>query len=92
MLNPEFIGWVATSLSMVIDIPQIYKIIKTKEVRSISLLMVILKIITLASWLIYGVLISDIIIVCANIIAVLTAFLVGVLYWKYSGEKNENQS
>ena len=68
-MEPDTItGIVASILTATASIPQLIKIIRNKEAKDISLLMVTVLILGLATWIVYGILKEDIIIIVANAI------------------------
>ncbi len=66
-MNPTTIGLVAGTLTSVAAIPQVLKTYKTRHVRDISILQPLLLAFGVALWMIYGILISDLPLIVANI-------------------------
>jgi MtN3 and saliva related transmembrane protein len=69
----EIIGSVAGFLTTVAFVPQAWRIFKTKETRSISLVMFIVFVTGLTCWILYGLLINQLPVVIPNIITLLLA-------------------
>lgn len=66
-MNPTVIGLVAGTLTSLATIPQVVKTMKTRHVRDISIWQPLLISIGVALWMIYGILISDLPLIMANI-------------------------
>ena len=66
MDSNELVGFVAAILTTVSFYPQAFKIIKTKDTQSISLLMYSIINLGIALWLVYGILQHDKPIIYAN--------------------------
>lgn len=62
----EIIGFVATTLTTACSLPQLIKIIKTRDSKSVSFLMYFMMTIGYALWIIYGVYSSSIQIILGN--------------------------
>jgi MtN3 and saliva related transmembrane protein len=82
----EIIGYMAASLTTLSFLPQAIKVIKTRDTKSISLIMYILFSIGVALWLLYGILLHNLPILIAN--AVTLALALVILYFKLS-ERND---
>ena len=76
-------GIVASILTATASIPQLIKIIRNKEAKDISLLMVTVLILGLATWIVYGILKEDVIIIVANAIPCVVNILIGVMKLHY---------
>ena len=87
-LNTDtIVGLIASILSASSMLPQLVKIIKEKNADSISLGMIILIICGLSTWVYYGVLKSDWIIIGSNAFAVLINILMVIFSLKYKKKK-----
>ena len=62
----EVIGTVAAIGGAFVALPQVLKVVKTKQTRDLSLGMWIASVLTVTSWLIYGILIWNYQIMLAN--------------------------
>lgn len=62
----EIIGFIAATLTTLSFYPQAYKIIKTRDTASISLVMYSIINVGLILWLVYGLMIGDMPIILAN--------------------------
>jgi MtN3 and saliva related transmembrane protein len=71
----EIIGYLAATVGTVLMLPQVIKMIKTKHVKDISLLMTVVYLINCALWDVYGLLLSAIPLIVCNTIA----FLIGIV-------------
>ena len=70
-MNPTTIGLVAGTLTSVAAIPQLIKTIKSRNVRDISIWQPLLLAFGVALWMFYGILISDVPLIVANIVPLL---------------------
>lgn len=70
------IGTIAAILTTSAMFPQAFKIIKTRDVRSISLWMYIANTIGICFWLAFGLMIDEKPIIYANLIAVIPASVI----------------
>lgn len=79
----EMIGYLAGALGLACAIPQLVQVLRTKLVRDLSLTMLYLIIACMITWVVYGMMISNmVIIVCDGILVVLWSYVL-VLYYKY---------
>ena len=77
----ELLGFTAGTLSAVMFLPQVIRTWKLKSAKELSLLMISLVTSSVILWVIYGILISNIVIIYTNsIVLVLSLFL---LYFKF---------
>lgn len=72
----SIIGILAGSLTTLAYFPQAYKIIRTKDTRSISLLMYIILITGISLWVVYGVVKNDIPVIFANTVTLVPAVVI----------------
>lgn len=70
MLNPEYIGFFAATLTTSAFLPQAYKIWKSKTADGLSLTMYTIMGLGTMSWLIYGILIHSPSVIVANAISI----------------------
>ncbi len=70
-MNIEFFGYLAAFLTTIAFLPQLIKILKTKKADDVSLLTLIVFICGVVSWIIYGIKISSLPILIANIITLI---------------------
>jgi len=84
----EFFGFSAALLTTIAFLPQLYKTWKTKSADDVSLIMLILFIIGLICWIIYGLKINSIPILVANIFTLVFNFLILILKTTYKQAKN----
>ncbi|GBF49009.1 sugar efflux transporter for intercellular exchange [Leptospira ryugenii] len=89
-LNMELlIGYIAAILTTLSYLPQVLRVILTKQTRDISRNMYLLQGLGVFLWLCYGVLLTNLPIILAN--AVTLGFVLTILYYKISEEK-ENET
>lgn len=77
------IGYLAAFLTTISFLPQVIQIVKTKDTKSISLLMYLMFIGGISLWLIYGFSIGDIPVIVANGTTLCLAFIVLIYKLKY---------
>jgi MtN3 and saliva related transmembrane protein len=75
----KVIGFVAASLTTFAFFPQAIKVIRTRDTKSISLVMYIVVTVGLMLWLIYGILLNDLPLILANFITLIPAITILVL-------------
>ncbi len=66
-MTPTTIGLIAGTLTSIASIPQVIKTLKTRHVRDISIWQPLLLAFGVALWMFYGILISDLPLILANI-------------------------
>ncbi len=76
-------GWIATCLSMIYKLPQIYKLYKTRNSDSISLKAYIIQTFSYFFYIIHGVYNSDYPIIVMGISSVIQCFIIIFLWHKY---------
>jgi MtN3 and saliva related transmembrane protein len=81
MINPDIIGSIAATLTTVAFIPQAISVVKTKCTEGISFTMYLMFTVGVLLWLVYGVMISSMPIIIANIITFILACI--ILWYKY---------
>ena len=75
-MNIEIFGYIAAILTTAAFLPQLIKTLKTKKADDVSLITLIMFIIGVLCWIIYGYKISSIPILIANLITLLLNFLI----------------
>ena len=83
----DLFGFLAALLTTIAFLPQLYKTWKTKSADDVSLIMLILFIIGLFCWIIYGLKINSIPILVANIITFIFNFSILILKITYRERK-----
>lgn len=73
---PTIIATLAGSLTTIAFVPQVLKVIKTKQTRDISLAMFLVFALGVMSWLVYGILIDSLPIIIANAITFSLAMII----------------
>lgn len=71
-----FIGSIAATLTTVCFIPQALSVIRTKDTRSLSLWMYSLFTAGVSFWLLYGILLSNMPIIIANIVTLALSIII----------------
>ena len=85
----QLVGILAISLAATMDIPQIIKMLTTKDVSGISLIMLIMKTVMIGIWLGYGALIDDKFLMIANSVCFIDGLWMLFLWNKYKIKKVE---
>jgi MtN3 and saliva related transmembrane protein len=81
-----FIGFMATAFSVASTLPQIKKALRTKDTDDVSIRFLVVLIVGLFLWAIYGIGRTDIVIIIGNSIGVSLNIWMLVLKVKYSRE------
>ena len=89
---PEFYGFIAALLTTIAFLPQLYKTWNTKSAEDVSLITLILFIIGLICWIVYGIKINSTPILVANIVTFIFNFSILILKLIYSKSKKDIQS
>ncbi|XDD55704.1 SemiSWEET transporter [Leptospira sp. WS4.C2] len=81
----NLIGYIAAFLTTVSFLPQVLRVVMTKQTRDISRNMYIMFFLGVLLWFVYGVLKSDFPIILANIVTIF--FVSIILFYKLKEEK-----
>ena len=83
-MNVEIFGYLAAILTTAAFLPQLIKTIKTKKADDVSLTTLVMFIIGVVSWIIYGYVISSYPLLIANVITLVLNLLILIskLYFK----------
>jgi MtN3 and saliva related transmembrane protein len=84
MKRDLLIGILASIFSTISMLPQLIKLLKKKKAENISMVMLVILFIGLSSWIYYGILKKDLIIIISNIFSVVLNLLIIVFTIKYS--------
>jgi MtN3 and saliva related transmembrane protein len=79
----RIIGSIAAILTMLSFVPQITKSLRTKSVKDVSLFTLIQLSCGVALWIIYGIYRKDPIIICANLVSLITLLILIAMYFAY---------
>jgi MtN3 and saliva related transmembrane protein len=79
----EIVGFSAAALTSFGFLPQVIKIYKTKSVKDISVLALIQFTIGISLWVLYGLHLKNIVIICANVVTLLVLASAFILYFRY---------
>jgi MtN3 and saliva related transmembrane protein len=83
MNSPDIIAYIAAACNAIAFFPQVYKIIKIKETKDISLIMYILFLCGISLWLVFGIVEKSLPIIIANAVTLVMASIVLVCKLKY---------
>lgn len=78
-------GYLAAFCTTVSFLPQVFKVIKTRHTKDISLGMFLLMTAGVSFWLIYGLIIASLPIICANTVTVMLSFYILFMKIKLDG-------
>ena len=79
----KYIGFFAAFCTTIAFLPQALKVWKTKSTKDISLYMFVIFTIGVLSWLVYGIVISDLPIILANAITLILSIFILLFKLKY---------
>jgi MtN3 and saliva related transmembrane protein len=79
----KYIGFFAAFCTTIAFFPQAVKVWKTKSTKDISLYMFVIFTLGVFSWLIYGIIISDLPIILANAITLILSLFILICKLKY---------
>ena len=79
----KYIGFFAAFCTTIAFLPQAIKVYKSKSTKDISLYMFLIFTIGVLSWLIYGMIISDLPLIFANAVTLILSFFILVYKIKY---------
>lgn len=85
-MSPTTIGLVAGTLTSIAAIPQVFKTLKTRHVRDISVWQPLLLALGVALWMVYGILINDFPLIVANITPLICNGVLTVMKIRYGRE------
>ena len=77
------IGLIAAACTTFAYVPQAIKIIKTKDTKSLSLIMYVIMTVGIMLWLSYGILLKDLPIIIANTVTLIFSGIILILKIKY---------
>lgn len=83
----RILGLIAATLTTISFFPQAVKIIKTRDARSISLVMYSILVVGIAMWVVYGFLVGDLPILLANIITLIPTLVILVIKIRETARK-----
>jgi MtN3 and saliva related transmembrane protein len=79
----KYIGFFAAFCTTIAFLPQAIKVYKSKSTKDISLYMFLIFTIGVFSWLIYGIIISDLPIILANAVTLILSLFILIYKIKY---------
>ena len=91
MLNQNWIGLLAGSLTTLAFVPQVVRVWRTKRADDISASMFIIFILGVALWLVYGIYLKAWPVIIANAVTLILAIIILVLKFRYH-KLDQNQS
>ena len=81
------IGSTAAFLTMFAFIPQIFKALKTKSVKDVSLITLLQLSLGVSLWISYGIYLKNVIIITANSVTLVSLIILLILYFFYGNKK-----
>ncbi len=82
-MNPDIFGYVATSLNVVMLVPQVFRTWKVKQTKELSLATLVIFLTASILWMIYGFMKQAAPIIIANIVVGTMNFILIILKLKY---------
>ncbi|MGD1318152.1 SemiSWEET transporter [Chryseobacterium sp. CBo1] len=82
-MNTEILGLIAGGLTSIASMPQLIKVIKTKNVEDLSWLMLLILVTGLSLWVWYGIQQDELPIILSNSFAVIVNLALLVCYFIY---------
>ena len=82
-MNENILGLVAGGITSVAMLPQLIKVLKEKDVKDLSLLMILFLITGLSLWVWYGFIKDELPIILSNAFAVLVNVSLLISYFRY---------
>ncbi len=76
----EYLGFLAGTLTSLSQLPQVIKVVKTNNTKSISLWTYILLTTGMSVWLLYGIIIKDYPIIISNVVTI--SFTLTIIRYK----------
>jgi MtN3 and saliva related transmembrane protein len=89
-VTPSTIGFVAGTLTSIAAIPQLVKTLKTRHVRDISIWQPLLLAFGVGLWMVYGILISDLPLIVANITPLICNVILTGMKIRYGRDEHNN--
>ncbi|MDY6431062.1 MAG: SemiSWEET transporter [Bacilli bacterium] len=75
----DIVGYCATALTAIASLPQFIKILKTRDTKSISLLMFIIFLVAYSLWLAYGIILNNLPMIIGNAVGIfLYIFIISI--------------
>ncbi len=86
-MNIETVIGIAASTGTAVSlIPQLIKVIKEKEAKNVSIMMMLILFAGIGLWIIYGILKNDWIIIISNAFSFIINLLLGIFTLKYKNK------
>ena len=82
-MDENILGLVAGGITSVAMLPQLIKVLKEKDVKDLSLLMIVVLITGLSLWVWYGLMKDELPIILSNAFAVLVNIALLISYFKF---------
>lgn len=78
------LGLIAGTITSITFVPQVIKIWKTRSAKDLSVAMLILLLLGVCMWLVYGILIKDIAIIYTNSMVLAMGLLMLYFKWRFN--------
>ena len=83
MNNQTVFGWIATSITFIYKLPQIYKLCKTKKSNDLSITSILIQLLGYIFYALHGFTVNDYPILAMGSISLLQNIILSVLYFCY---------
>jgi len=84
LTNLEILGLIAGAITSIGYLPQIYRGYKTKKLYDVSYFMPVILALGMSLWLIYGIILSALAVIVANIFGIACSILLIIMKKKYT--------
>jgi uncharacterized protein with PQ loop repeat len=82
-MSEEVFGWIATSLSLIYKLPQIYILYRKKKHEGLSIISLVVQALAYGFYIAHGIYIDDLPIMCMGIVSLLQSICLIVMYFVY---------
>lgn len=82
-MSTSIFGWIATSLSLIYKLPQIYELWKSKKHEGISIISILVQLVSYGFYIAHGIIIDDLPIMAMGIAAGIQSIIIVMLYYYY---------
>jgi len=82
MTSVQLVGFLATTLSVLNQIPQAIKVFRTQDTHSISLVMYCIVVVAITLWLVYGIMLNDAPLIWANTLSLFPIVYIFIIKMK----------
>jgi MtN3 and saliva related transmembrane protein len=92
MTGIEILGYTAGAITSLTFLPQVIKTLREKSAKDVSMMMFIIAVVNQTMWVVYGVLLSNWVIILTNAVILSMSLTMIFLKLRYSAEEDEKLS